>query len=125
MEVHMAKARSRSAERKAPDYTVRGDIGGGPGASDSYSGGGNATGTPDAETGMRLGRAPGALANVRQDRAKLFPERFGGAKRSKSSSSKARTAKALKKHGDKFEDKIPVNTRVRSKRTTTTKRKSR
>jgi hypothetical protein len=48
-------------------------IGGGPGASDAYSGAGNATGTPDADTGMRTGD-PAPDADVDADRAKLFPE---------------------------------------------------
>ena len=145
----MAKARSGSNRRKAPDHTIRGDIGGGPGASDSYSGGGNATGIPDADTAMRLGRAPGG-GDVKEDRAKLFPERFarakaggskkaggaksGGAKTSgakaggakaKAAGAKARSGRPLKKHGDKFEDKIPSNTRGRAKASAGGKKKAR
>jgi hypothetical protein len=48
-------------------------IGGGPGASDANSGAGNATGTPDAETGMRAEEAIEG-GDVDEDRAKLFPE---------------------------------------------------
>jgi hypothetical protein len=48
-------------------------IGGGPGAADAYSGAGNATGTPDADTGMRAGDAVNK-GNVEEDREKLFPE---------------------------------------------------
>ena len=48
-------------------------IGGGPGASDAYSGAGNATGTPDPDTGMRAGDAIEG-GDIDEDRAKLFPE---------------------------------------------------
>jgi hypothetical protein len=111
------KPTSGSTKRKAPDHTIRGEIGGGPGASDAYSGGGNASGTPDAETAMRLGRPPGQ-SNVQQDKAKLFPERAPqkSSKPRAAKAPKARTSKPLKKHGDKFKDKIPTNTRSKSKR---------
>ena len=99
-------ARKRST-RNAPDYDIPGDIGGGPGASDANSGGGNASGTPDAETGMRMSRPPGQ-SNVKKDKAKLFPQSAAAAK--------ARSTKPLKTHGDKFEDKIPKKTRTRAKR---------
>ena len=46
------------------------------GASDDNSGGGNATGIPDADTAMRDGGSPPA-GNVKEDRKKLFPEKFG------------------------------------------------
>ena len=116
----MPKSRTRSTQRKAPDHTIQGDIGGGPGASDSNSGGGNATGTPDAETGMRLSRPPGR-GDPKEDRAKLFPERFASGK--KRSAAKGRSPKPLKKHGDKFEDKIPTNTRSAAKSRGGAKRK--
>jgi hypothetical protein len=48
------------------------DISTGVGASDGSSGGGNATGVPDAETGMQPGGLPPA-GNVQEDREKLFP----------------------------------------------------
>jgi hypothetical protein len=48
-------------------------IGGGPGAADANSGGGNATGVPDAETGMNVEEVI-AEGDVDADRAKLFPE---------------------------------------------------
>ena len=48
-------------------------IGGGPGASDANSGAGNATGIPDAETGMEAEDVVKA-GDVDADREKLFPE---------------------------------------------------
>jgi hypothetical protein len=48
-------------------------IGGGPGASDGYSGAGNATGIPDAETGMAAGEVINR-GNVEEDRKHLFPD---------------------------------------------------
>lgn len=48
-------------------------IGGGPGASDANSGAGNATGIPDAETGMNAEDVIDA-GDVDEDREKLFPE---------------------------------------------------
>jgi hypothetical protein len=48
-------------------------IGGGPGAGDAYSGAGNATGTPDAETGMRAGDVINE-GDIEEDRAALFPD---------------------------------------------------
>lgn len=51
-------------------------IGGGPGASDAYSGAGNATGIPDAETGMNAEDVVNR-GDVDEDRAKLFPEAQG------------------------------------------------
>ena len=141
----MPKSRPSSTRRKAPDYTIKGDIGGGPGASDGNSGGGNASGAPDADTAMRLGRAPGA-GNAKEDKAKLFPERFSGEKAragptstgatargrkgaevgaGTKSRTKAQSARPLKIHGDKFEDKIPSTTRAGSRAKTRAKRKSR
>ena len=48
-------------------------IGGGPGASDGYSGAGNATGVPDAEIGMAAGDVV-KRGDVEADRKRLFPE---------------------------------------------------
>jgi hypothetical protein len=48
-------------------------IGGGPGASDANSGAGNATGAPDAETGMRAGEIINR-GDIEEDRAALFPD---------------------------------------------------
>jgi hypothetical protein len=48
-------------------------IGGGPGASDAYSGAGNATGIPDAETGMTAGDVTNR-GDVEEDRKRLFPD---------------------------------------------------
>jgi hypothetical protein len=48
-------------------------IGGGPGAGDAYSGAGNATGVPDADTGMRTGDVTNR-GDVDEDREKLFPD---------------------------------------------------
>jgi hypothetical protein len=48
-------------------------IGGGPGASDANSGAGNATGIPDAETGMNAEDVVNK-GDVDEDREKLFPE---------------------------------------------------
>ena len=51
----------------------RNRIGGGPGASDGNSGAGNATGIPDAETGMAAGDVTNR-GDVDEDRKRLFPE---------------------------------------------------
>jgi hypothetical protein len=48
-------------------------IGGGPGASDAYSGAGNATGVPDADTGMAAEEATNR-GDVDEDRKRLFPD---------------------------------------------------
>ena len=48
-------------------------IGGGPGASDANSGAGNATGTPDADIGMRAGDLINE-GDLEEDRAALFPD---------------------------------------------------
>jgi hypothetical protein len=48
-------------------------IGGGPGAADAYSGAGNATGIPDADTGMNAEDLINT-GDIDDDRAKLFPE---------------------------------------------------
>ena len=59
-----------------PDLTSDEDqnrIGGGPGAGDAYSGAGNATGIPDAETGMRAGGVTNR-GDIDEDREKLFPD---------------------------------------------------
>ena len=80
-----------STKRMAPD---------GDGASAADSGGGNASGTPDAETAMRLPRPPGR-SNVKKDKAKLFP----------ASARAARASKPLKTHGDKFGRQLRSGTR--------------
>ena len=49
------------------------------GASDDSSGGGNASGTPDADTAMRAGGSP-PPGNVKRDREKLFPRSSRSAK---------------------------------------------
>ncbi|HEY7119850.1 MAG TPA: hypothetical protein VH475_24890 [Tepidisphaeraceae bacterium] len=49
-------------------------IGGGPGASDANSGAGNATGVPDAETGMAADDAVTDRGDIEEDRKRLFPE---------------------------------------------------
>jgi len=49
------------------------------GASDDSSGGGNASGTPDADTAMRPGGSP-PPGNVKRDREKLFPRSSRSAK---------------------------------------------
>ena len=48
-------------------------IGGGPGASDANSGAGNATGIPDAETGMNAGDVTNR-GDTEEDRKRLFPD---------------------------------------------------
>jgi len=48
-------------------------IGGGPGASDAYSGAGNATGVPDADTGMAADEVINR-GDVEEDRKRAFPE---------------------------------------------------
>ena len=50
----------------------------------------------------------------------LSPERSASQK--KRGTSKSRSPKPLKKHGDKFEDKIPTNTRGRAKSRTSAQR---
>jgi hypothetical protein len=45
-------------------------------AGESNSGGGNASGSPDADTGMSVGDRV-IRGNTRQDRKKLFPDRYG------------------------------------------------
>jgi len=52
-------------------------IGGGPGAGDANSGAGNATGTPDADTGMRAGDAINQ-GDIDEDRTALFPDEAKG-----------------------------------------------
>jgi hypothetical protein len=56
------------------DEDTHGMLGaGGGGSNDVTSGGGNATGTPDAETAMRVGDAA-IRGNVEEDKKKIFPE---------------------------------------------------
>jgi len=87
------------AENKSQwDITEKADenrIGGGVGASDGSSGGGNATGSPDAETGMRAEDVVNR-GNVEEDRKKLFPNEGSGEERGVNEGS-------LKAHGDKLE----------------------
>ena len=69
-------AKQHSPDRSDADLTAEEDrdrIGGGPGASDANSGAGNATGIPDAETGMQAEDVTNQ-GDVEEDRAKLFPE---------------------------------------------------
>ena len=54
----------------------------GVGASDDSSGGGNASGIPDADTAMRPGGSP-PPGNLEEDRRKLFPGSTGGRSASK------------------------------------------
>lgn len=113
------------------DLTDKADkdrVGGGPGAADAYSGAGNASGTPDADTGMRAGRAVNK-GDLRADRERLFPEdpapkapsaegdarppgqlSSGGSQSGQAGSGHSEAAPSegsLKHHGDKFEDQIP------------------
>lgn len=62
-----------SKSRRHPGDTPRPLISNGPGASDDNSGGGNASGIPDADTAMRPGGNP-PPGNIEADREKLFPE---------------------------------------------------
>ena len=63
--------REKQSERVDEDA---GELGaGGGGSNDITSGGGNATGTPDAETADRAGDAV-TRGNAEEDRKKLFPE---------------------------------------------------
>ncbi|HYE21491.1 MAG TPA: hypothetical protein VEA69_23795 [Tepidisphaeraceae bacterium] len=78
-------------------------IGGGPGASDANSGGGNATGTPDAETGM-VAEDVVSRGDVAQDRERLFP---GGDSVEREDASSHANEGSLKAHGDKFEEHLP------------------
>jgi hypothetical protein len=69
-------AKQHSPDRTDQDLSDEEDrdrIGGGPGASDANSGAGNATGIPDAETGMQAEDITNQ-GDVEEDRAKLFPE---------------------------------------------------
>jgi len=52
---------------------------GGGGSNDSTSGGGAGSGTPDAETAARAGEGV-TRGDVKEDRAKLFPEAKGQSK---------------------------------------------
>jgi hypothetical protein len=66
----------RNKDRSDWDLTEDADrdrIGGGPGASDANSGAGNATGVPDADTGMLAGDVIDE-GDVEEDRARLFPD---------------------------------------------------
>ena len=87
------------------DLTEKADaerIGGGPGAADAYSGAGNATGTPDAETGMRAGDAVNR-GDVEEDRKRLFPDQGGADSDAQAHANEG----SLKNHGDKLEGHLP------------------
>ena len=58
-------SKARAAEQTQMDSAM--------GASDANNGGGSGAGVPDAETAMRVGD-PGHSADVKKDRAKLFPD---------------------------------------------------
>lgn len=63
------------AKRKARvDDNAGGPIEGGPGASDSSSGGGAGAGIPDADTGMRAGEDVVDRGDVKEDKKRIFPE---------------------------------------------------
>jgi hypothetical protein len=72
----MAKSSPDRSEWELTEEADRDRIGGGPGASDSNSGGGNASGAPDADTAMRAGEEINA-GDVDEDKKRLFPEAFG------------------------------------------------
>jgi hypothetical protein len=55
------------------DPSVSGQIGAGPGASDGYSGGGDGSNHPDAETALRVGDDAITRGDPDRDRQKLFP----------------------------------------------------
>ena len=70
----MAEQQSRQQNRVDEDAGTLGAGGGG--SNDVTSGGGNASGTPDAETAMRLGDAV-TRGNAEKDRERIFPEASG------------------------------------------------
>jgi hypothetical protein len=72
----MAKSSPDKSDWDLTEEADRDRIGGGPGASDSNSGGGNATGAPDADTAMRSGDLTDR-GDVEEDRKRLFPESAG------------------------------------------------
>ena len=80
------------AKRKREQQYPWEQIEGATGASDASSGGGAGAGTPDPETvegsGGRVLRG-----NVERDKKRLFPERFGKATRSKSTTRKPATGR--------------------------------
>jgi hypothetical protein len=69
----MAQPRKDKSDWDLTEDADRDRIGGGPGASDANSGAGNATGAPDADTGMRAGDVVDR-GNVEEDRKRLFPD---------------------------------------------------
>jgi len=71
-------ASKQQGKRPAPARPL---ISNGPGASDDNSGGGNASGTPDADTAMRPGGNP-PPGDVKDDRRRLFPDAPGRARSS-------------------------------------------
>jgi hypothetical protein len=78
-------------------------IGGGPGASDANSGAGNASGTPDADTGMVAGDVVNK-GDAAQDRERLFP---GGDSVEREDEPAHANEGSLKVHGDKLEGHLP------------------
>jgi hypothetical protein len=76
------KRRPRPRSESLTEDADRDRIGGGPGASDANSGAGNATGAPDAETGMRAGNVVNR-GNVERDRKQLFPDAPKGKSRTR------------------------------------------
>ena len=77
---------AREQQKPRVDENV-GELGaGGGGSNDITSGGGNATGIPDAETADRAGDAVNR-GNVDEDREKLFPEAAAKSKGQSSQSS--------------------------------------
>ena len=77
-------AKNTKAHQRREGESAHSKISTGMGASDDSSGGGNASGIPDADTGMREGGLP-PKGNVEEDREKLFPEKSGAKKSSKRS----------------------------------------
>ena len=70
----MAKPKRDKSDWDLTEDADRDRIGGGPGASDANSGAGNATGIPDAETGMRTDEDVIDQGDIDQDKKRLFPE---------------------------------------------------
>ncbi|HSI33263.1 MAG: hypothetical protein ACAI43_11375 [Phycisphaerae bacterium] len=90
-------------QRDLTDNADANRIGGGPGSSDANSGAGNATGVPDAETGMVAEDAVNR-GDVAQDRERLFP---GGDSVEREDERSHANEGSLKAHGDKFEEHLP------------------
>lgn len=88
----MAKRRQAAQQQQYPWEEIEGATG----AGDASSGGGSGSGTPDAETAMRVGDRVARAGNVEQDKRKLFPERFA-----KKPGAKAKAGGAMKAPGAK------------------------